>query len=264
MGSRRPDLARLGLLRCRRDSPVVLAAVWRPRISVNKVGFWSLSVLVLWRGAGERLRTFSACVPWRKAVEEFYSAGSLNKRLGLRLGPVFLSLMLLSRHGGVGELGGSEFMVNGARSWEMKGAVSSHPSEAVISCANHMASSAAVIFGCFSGPSSTSTVEALIGARRRSSSARIPQVVRPRWIRAGRWIWFFADKKDSSVFSGLGAASASRPPASGGGEPQALDCFFIFCVEVLSGNCQPPFSNFRSFVQWIILGASCKMYPPVF
>jgi hypothetical protein len=119
---------------------------------------------------------------------------------------------------------------------------------------------ATVIFGRQGGPTSTSTMEALLGSLSRSSTGCYLQLVHPRRQLNGRRQGFFVGTVLSSAqLSDLGGR-ALRLPAIGGGGIRALDCLFFICARVLFANVEAFFSNFWFFRASDVKELLCNLY----
>ncbi|XP_047085458.1 uncharacterized protein LOC124696841 [Lolium rigidum] len=110
--------------------------------------------------------------------------------------------------------------------------------------------------------STTSRWEAHLRPGCWSSALRLPQVVRPRWIRGGQRRRICAGKGRSSILVLFLGGDAWRTPASGGGGIQGLDCFSSFCSQVFYVKRQALSSNIRFFRASVekVLSAKCTCH----
>jgi hypothetical protein len=100
------------------------------------------------------------------------------------------------------------------------------------SCAQHMVTFVAMIFGRYGGPSSRSMAEACL-IHCQSSMQLGCQEVRPRCPRGGWWLdLFVGGEPTSNSLLDLGG-DAWRSPTFGGGGTHVLDCFLFFSARVL-------------------------------
>lgn len=245
-------------------------------ISANKVGSWSSASRSAAHAGEQPSRFFFVALPWRKVAEEaeasprykcvFLQHAELETwplplagRGGEEVEQLYLELFHAARRGNC------DLLKLSCRS-EAASLRSSYTEDVFAEVIQgHWRPLRAVWCILHRGSSSTSDLEAFVGALRRSSTTSSLQVVRPRRRRGDRRCWFLAGVEavaSSDPLFYFGVHRLEVAGELGGGDSEAPDCFSFFSARVFFVMLEALSSKSRFLRASVVKGLYANLYPP--